>query len=279
MHRKLRLGKLVWTVIVAALVLVWLYPVVLSVFTSLKTTEQIANSPFSLPHAATLKAYVTAWQVLGFQSLLLNSVIYGVGGSLLALVLGILPAFAFTRFRIPAGTIIFIMILTTLMLPQQTVIIPLYNLLHKLGLLNTRIGLILVHGVYGMAFQLLILSGFVSTIPKELEMAARVDGCSDIGILRWIVLPLAIPAAAVAITLNFIDIWKEFFFALVFLSDQWVMPVTLGILTMSPLGTTYFTSINLPAATVIMSQIPIIILFIFAYRWISSGIFVGSVKG
>ena len=279
MRRKVSPVKLIWTIIVAALVLVWLYPVILSVLTSLKTTEQIAHNPFSLPYPPTWKAFVDAWQVLGFQSLLLNSAIYGVGGSLLALVLGILPAFAFTRFRIPGGMIIFVMILTTLMLPQQTVIIPLYNLLHKFGLLNTRLGLIIVHGVYGMAFQLLILSGFVSSIPKELEMAARVDGCSDIGILRWIIVPLTIPAAAVAITLNFIDIWKEFFFALVFLSDQSVMPVTLGILTMSPLGTTYFTSINLPAATVIMSQIPIIVLFIFAYRWISSGIFVGSVKG
>ncbi len=279
MHRKLRPEKIIWTIIVAALVLIWLYPVVLSIFTSLKTTEQIARNPFSLPDPVTFSAYIESWKVLGFQSLLLNSAIYGIGGSLLALVLGILPAFAFTRFRIPGGTILFVMILTTLMLPQQTVIIPLYNLLLKLGLLNTRIGLIIVHGVYGMAFQLLILSGFVSTIPKEIEMAARADGCSDTGILRWIVIPLTVPAAAVAVTLNFMDIWKEFFFALVFLSDQSVMPVTLGILTMSPLGTTYFKSINLPAATVVLSQIPIIVLFVFAYRWISSGIFVGSVKG
>jgi len=279
MRRKRRPGKIIWTAVVAVLVLVWLYPLVLSIFTSLKTTEQIALNPFSVPHPLTFQAYVESWKILGFPSLLLNSAIYGIGGSFLALVLGILPAFAFTRFRIPGGTILFVTILTTLMLPQQTVIIPLYDLLLKLRLLNTRFGLIIIHGVYGMAFQLLILSGFVSTIPREIEMAARADGCSDIAILRWIILPLSIPAAAVAVTLNFIDIWKEFFFALVFLSDQSVMPVTLGILTMSPLGTTYFKAINLPAATVLLSQIPIVVLFIFAYRWIGSGIFVGSVKG
>lgn len=270
-------AKLLWTIVVAILVAVWLYPLVLSVFTSLKTTAQIARSPFAFPNPVDWSVYREAWKVVGFPSLLMNSAIYAFFGSLLALALGILPAFAFTRFRVPGGMVMFVLILTTLMLPQQTVIIPLYNLMVKIGLLNTRIGLIIIHGVYGMAFEMLILAGFVSTIPKEVELAARVDGCSDFGVLRWIIIPLAIPAAAVGFTINFIDIWKEFFFALMFINSQSQFPVTLGILIVR--YNRYFSATNLPAATVIISQLPVIILFIFAYRWISSGIFVGSVKG
>lgn len=270
-------SKVLLTSVMAIIVTIWIYPIFLSIITSLKSDTDIAKNPFSVLFAPTLQAYITAWRVLGFKQLLLNSILYSICGSLLAVLLGIVPAYCFTRIKIPGRTIIFEILLTTLMLPQQTVVIPLYNFLTTIGLLNTKVGLIIVHGVYGMAFELLLLAGFVGSIPHEIEMAARVDGCSDFGVIRRIIIPLAIPAAAVGFVLNCIDIWKEFFFALVFLSDESVMPITTGILKMTT--SEYFTSANLPAATVVLSQLPIVILFILAYRWITSGIYVGAVKG
>ena len=110
--------------------------------------------------------------------------------------------------------------LTGLMLPQQTVLIPLYDMLRWLHLLDTQIGLIIVHGVYGMPAQILILRGFMTAIPREIEKAAQIEGATDFQIFTKVILPLSLPGIVVGYTLNFIAIWKEFVFALVFLNSE-----------------------------------------------------------
>jgi len=169
------------------------------------------------------------------------------------------------------------LLLTGLMLPQQTVLIPLYDILRWLHLFDTRVGLIIVHGVYGMPSQILILRGFMTTIPRDIEKAAQIEGATDFQIFTKVILPLAVPGIVVGYTLNFIAIWKEFVFALVFLNSESIFPVTVGMLKLN--SDRYISAFNLPSAGLVISQIPIAILFIFAYRWISSGNFVGSVKG
>jgi raffinose/stachyose/melibiose transport system permease protein len=163
------------------------------------------------------------------------------------------------------------------MLPQQTVLIPLYDMLRWLHLLDTRIGLIVVHGVYGMPSQIVILRGFMTTIPREIEKAAEIEGATDFQIFYKVILPLSLPGIIVGYTLNFIAIWKEFVFALVFLNSEANFPVTVGMLKLN--SDRYISAFNLPSAGLVISQIPIAILFILAYRRISSGNFIGSVKG
>jgi ABC-type glycerol-3-phosphate transport system permease component len=275
--QRVRLDKLIYTTLISLLLVVWLFPVALSVLTSIKTDAEMIMGPFALPHSLYLGAYIQAWNLLHLGRLLWNTVIYAIGGSLLANIFAAIPAFALGRFRIPGGKFIFILLLTGIMLPQQTVVIPLADILNKIHLSDSILGLILVHGVYGMPSQLLILRGFIENIPRELESAARVDGASDFGIFRYIILPLLVPAFAVTFTLNFMGIWKEFFFALIFLHDDALFPITVGVLKIT--YAEYFTSWNLPAATLIIAQLPMIILFIFSYRWITKGIFAGAIKG
>ena len=272
-----RSSAFVWTVIAAALALAWNYPPLLTLITSLKSEAEILASPFALPSAPTLEPYFAAWDALSYGTLFWNSLLYAAAGSALAVALAIVPAVAFTWYPIPGRALLFVILLTTIMLPQQAVIIPLFTLLRILHLLDTRLGLIIVHAAYGMPFLLLILTGFVGSIPRELESAARIDGCSDFAIVRYVVLPLAGPAIAVGFTLNFIEVWKEYFFALVLLSSGDILPVNVGILAVT--SDLYFTSMNVPSAAVILAQLPIIILFVFAYRWITQGLYVGSVKG
>lgn len=243
---------------------------------SFKTDKEALTRPLSLPQVWSVSAYRQAWRDLGYRDLIWNSVLYSVTGTLLAILLAMVPAFALSRFQVKARTFIFILLLTPIMLPQQTVIIPLFNLLRSVGLVDSRLGLVLIHAAFGMPLELLILTGFISTIPKELEYAAQMDGCTDAAVLRYIVIPLSLPAIAVGFTLNMIDIWKEYFFSLIFLSTEKLMPVTLGIIRVT--NDRYFRTINLPAAAVIIAQVPIILLFIFAYRWITQGIYMGSVK-
>ena len=110
------------------------------------------------------------------------------------------------------------------MLPQQTVLIPLYATLRTLHLLDTKIGLIIVHGVYGMPAQILILRGFMTAIPSEIEKAARIEGATDFEVFWKVILPLSVPGIIVGYSLNFIAIWKEFVFGLVFLNHEAEFP-------------------------------------------------------
>ena len=269
--------KLFATLLAIVLAGVWLGPLALMVITSIKPNKEFLNGPFALPIAPNFDAYKKVWEGLNFGVLMQNSVLYATTGSALAVLLALVPAFALSRFEIPGKKYVFALLLTGLILPQQTVLIPLYSTLRLLNLLDTRIGLIIVHGVYGMPAQILILRGFMTTIPREIEKAAQIEGATDFQIFTKIILPLSIPGIVVGYTLNFIAIWKEFVFALVFLNSESILPVTVGMLKLN--SDRYIAAFNLPSAGLVISQIPIVILFILTYRGISSGNFVGSVKG
>ncbi len=165
-------GKLIGLMLLAALVFVWLGPIILVVMTSIKSNDAFLAGPFALPTEPTFAPYVTVWNALGFGRLLANSFLYATAGSALAVILALVPSFALSRFDVPGKRLVFGVILTGLMLPQQTVLIPLYDTLRALNLLDTRIGLIVVHAAYGMPAQILILRGFMTTIPREIEKAA-----------------------------------------------------------------------------------------------------------
>ena len=278
-HRKLMsfAAKLIGFTLLAALIFIWLGPIILVVITSIKANEAFLAGPFALPTDPTLAPYVTVWRALKFGPLMANSFLYATAGSALAVLLALVPAFGLSRLNVPGKALIFGVILTGLMLPQQTVLIPLYDILRTLHLLDTKIGLILVHAAYGMPAQILILRGFMSTIPREIEKAAYLEGASDFQVLRKVILPLSLPGILVGFTLNFIAIWKEFVFGLVFLNSEANFPVTVGMLKLN--SDRYMAVFNLPAAGLVIAQIPIVILFLLSYRKISGGSFTGAVKG
>lgn len=257
--------------------LMWMGPILLILITSIKSNEEFLASPFALPRAPTFAAYRTVWDALGFDGLLTNSILYATVGSAMAVMLALVPAYALSRKNIPGQKIIFGMLLLGLMIPQQTVLIPLYNTLRAIDLLDTKIGLLIVHAAYGMPSQVLILRGFMTGIPKELDRAAYLEGATDFQIFRKIILPLALPGIVVGYTLNFIAIWKEFVFGLVFLNSEENFPVTVGMLKLN--SDRFMSVFNMPAAGLVISQIPIVILFILTYRLLSSGQFAGAVKG
>lgn len=258
-------------------ILLWMGPIILVVMTSIKANEDFLAGPFGLPWHPTLAPYRTVWEALGFGTLMLNSLLYATIGSALAVLLALVPAYTLSRKQIPGQKIIFAMLLTGLMIPQQTVLIPLYDTLRSLNLLDTKLGLIIVHAAYGMPSQVLILRGFMTGIPRELDRAAFLEGASDFTIFRKVILPLSLPGIVVGYTLNFIAIWKEFVFGLVFLNSEGNFPVTVGMLKLN--SDRYMSVFNMPAAGLVIAQIPIVVLFILTYRLLSSGQFAGAVKG
>jgi ABC-type glycerol-3-phosphate transport system permease component len=278
-RRRLRVHtrKSAWTFATALVAIVFCYPFFLTLITSVKPENEIIDDPFALPHAISLEAYRTAWTALDFGTLLENSLLYAGLGALIATALAIVPAYAFSRLHLVGRRTLFLLLLTTLMLPQQTVLIPLYGLLNDTSTLDTRAGLIAIHAAYGFPLQLLILAGFLSSMPRDIEDAAHIDGCGDVNMLRYVVIPLSLPAMAVGFLLNFVGIWKEFIFALTFLSANKVLPITTGLLKFT--NAQYFSSFAVPAAAVVLAQIPMLIVFLVANRWMTQGIYAGSVKG
>src|SRR6202167_6382963 len=145
--RALRVApKVSATLIMLALAAVWLGPIILIVMTSLKSNQAFLAGPFALPTSPTFAPYASVWKSMNFGSLLGNSLLYATTGSALAVLLALVPAFGLSRFEIPGKKYVFALLLTGLILPQQTVLIPLYAVLRSLHLLDTRIGLIIVHG-------------------------------------------------------------------------------------------------------------------------------------
>jgi ABC-type glycerol-3-phosphate transport system permease component len=270
-------GKLTGLTLLAVLTFVWLGPILLILITSIKTNDDFLAGPFGLPLSPTIQPYITVWNAMNFGPLMANSLLYASAGSALAVILALVPAFALSRLEVPGKKLIFGVILTGLMLPQQTVLIPLYDTLRSLHLLDTRIGLIVVHAAYGMPSQILLLRGFMTTIPREIEKAAYLEGASDIQVFSKIILPLSVPGILIGFTLNFIAIWKEFVFGLVLLNSESNFPVTVGMLKLN--SDRYMAVFNLPAAGLVISQIPIVILFLLTYRKLSGGNFTGAVKG
>ncbi|KWV34162.1 carbohydrate ABC transporter permease [Micromonospora rifamycinica] len=265
------------SVAAAVAVLLWLYPFWLSLQTSLKSDAEIRESPFSPAVPPTLDAYVRAWTTLDMPTLLGNSLVLAVGGALINVVVTFPIAFFIARRLIPFADALFVFLLVGLMVPQQMVVLPLYRIAESLGLTGSLAGLVLIHGVYGIPFSLLIFRGFFAGIPRALDDSARLDGCSDSGVLLRILAPLSGPALATVFVLQFINIWNEFLFAVVLLnnSDSW--PVTVGVLPVQL--SQYFVSWNLPAAALLIAQLPTLVLYVVAQRWVVRGMTAGAMSG
>ena len=167
------------------------------------------------------------------------------------------------------------LLLTTQMLPQETALIPLYNALTSMGLLNTKLGLISSTGPGACRCRFCFLTGFLANQPRELEDAARIDGANERQILRHVVFRSS-PGDGGGFSAQFRRDLEGVDFAITFLNSEAVYPITVGILKLS--NSRYFTSFTLPAAAVAISQIPLILLFLLTHRWLARGIYAGAVK-
>jgi ABC-type glycerol-3-phosphate transport system permease component len=223
-----------------------------------------------------LDAYIHAWTALDMPHLLKNSLLLASGGVLVSLVIAFPISFLVARRRILFANGLFIFFLVGLMVPQQMVILPLYRIADSLRLSGTLLGLIAVHGVYGIPFAMLILRSYFANIPESLDEAARIDGCGDFGVLLRIVAPLSIPGLSTVAALQFMNIWNEFLFSVVLLTDSNDWPVTVGVLPV--MLSQYFVSWNLPAATLVIAQLPTILIFVLGQRWVVKGITAGAVR-
>lgn len=254
-----------------------LFPAIWILLTSLKTEPELTRTPITYwPAAATIANYVHAFHDQPLLRYLLNSLIVASASTAFTLFVSILAAYALARLEIPFRNLAFSAIIAVSTFPLVTLLVPLFETLRALGLLNTYVALVLPYTVLSLPVCTLVLVSFFETIPADLENSAMVDGCTRVGSLFRILLPLSAPGVATAGILAFVNSWDEFLLALSFNSNPAYRTLPVGI-------TLYQGEFAFPwpeiSAALVVGIVPVTALIIVFQQRILSGLTAGGVKG
>lgn len=256
--------------------LVFLYPVALMVLTAFKTTPEIFRNPFGLPAEFTLKGFRAVWERANFGNYLRNSVLI-TGASALLLVATAAPAaHALARYSFRLRGALFIFFLAGIMIPIRLGILPLYLLMRDLGLIDTPFALILTYAASGMPMAVFLLSVFFRNLPRELEDAARIDGCTEWQTFYRVMLPLVRPGLATVIIINVVPWWNDFFFPLLFLTSNTWKTIPLG---MQIFFGQHLIDWSLVFSGMVLASLPLLIVYLIMSRQFIEGLTAGAVKG
>jgi len=253
-----------------------IFPIVWMFSSALKTQETVFTDMSLIPSNPQFGNFVEAWTKGKFDIYFLNSVFYTVFCVIVVLLISSLAAYAFARLEFPGKNFFYYIFLATLLIPVPGAIVALYVLLNQMGLIDNRLGYMLPQINSQLALGIFILKPFFERIPKDLEDAARIDGCGKLGIWWHVALPLAKPALAVVALFTALAVWNEFIFAQLVLQSQSKMPIQLGLVRFWGGVITEYPLLN---AGMAISIIPIIIAYIFLQRHIIAGVTAGAVKG
>jgi raffinose/stachyose/melibiose transport system permease protein len=252
-----------------------LYPILVMVFSAFKTTAEIFDRPFALPDFGYVDNFARILDEANFLAYLGNSVIVTGVSVALILVLGTMAAYGIARYRFALATPIFLLFLAGLMLPLKLAIIPLFIQMNGLGLIDTRASLILIYVASGLPSTVFIMTGFLRTLPGELEDAARIDGASEPRIMWSIMLPLCKPPLVIAGIHNAVPVWNDFFFPLIFIQSDARKTLPQGLTTfMGEYGTDW----GMLFAGLTLAALPITLLYILLSRQFIAGMTQGAVK-
>jgi multiple sugar transport system permease protein len=268
------LFKWVTVTVLALIALAIVFPFIWMVFTSFKPETQIAQYPPRLfPETWTLENYVNVWSRIPFARLLLNSIILAGGVTAISLLLDAMAAYALSRLDFPGRDAIFIIILIALMLPFQVMFIPLFVIVHDLGMLDSYSGLIVPRATN--AFGIFMLRQFFMTLPRELDEAARIDGTSEWGIFWKIILPLSGPALATLAIFHFMYNWNDFLWPLLITSSTEMRTLPAGLALF--VGQ-HVVEYGVVMAGAVLTLLPLLVAFLFAQRYFIQGIAMSGIK-
>ncbi len=272
-----RLNRLLTYAVLLAWSTFTIFAIVWISMASLKTNKEIFREPFKLPAEPQWGNYVTAWNTVRLGDYFINSVII-VGASLLLLMAVSAPAaYILSRFKFRGGGTIMTIFTAGMGIPYPLLFIPLFAILTAIRLINTIPGLVLVYVSLSIPFTVYLLTGFFASLPRELEEAGVIDGCSNWQVFRHIMLPLAAPGIITATIFNGIGLWNEYQLALVFVNNPDNRTLSLGLYAIK--NAMQYTG-DWPGlfAGVVIIMVPTILLYIFLSEKMISGITMGAVK-
>ncbi len=265
--------------ILLAVGLLMLFPVVMSFLSSIKPpTEASAAPPTYLPHSLSLANYVKVFSYqAGLATYVFNSLAVAALTILFCLVLAIPAGYGLARLYVPGRELLFLVLLLPLMIPYQALLTPLYLAFSKMGLANTYVGLAIVHTILQLPFSVYLLRQNFEAVPRDLEEAAKMDGCGDLAILWSVFLPAVRPGIVTVVLFAFIASWNEFIAALIFMNREtmFTVPIMLVGVRLGHYGAIDWGALE---AGVVISVIPCFAIYALLQRYYVSGLLSGAVK-
>lgn len=255
-----------------------LFPLIWLVYNSVKTNNDFLANPFGLPQLSKLqlKNYYDAWVTMGIQRFTINSLIISSVSVIFSLIISSMAAYAIERMIWHSSQKVLNYFLSGIMVPIQIILIPLFINFKKLNLLDSRIGLLIPTVAFALPTSIFILTGFYKTIPRELEEAALIDGCSVYKIFYKIILPLTMPAFVTIAVFNFLGAWNDLLIPLVLIQTPELMTLPVGLLNFRGM---YGAELTKMFAAVVISAIPSIIIYLVLQDKLLKGMIAGAVKG
>lgn len=253
-----------------------LFPLAWMVSSSLKTQEGVFRDMSLIPKVCHFENYILAWEKGGFGRYALNSILYTAAVVIGIIIVASLAAYAFSRLRFRGRNLIFFIFMAAMMIPIPGSFVPLYVLLNKLHLRNTALGYILCMVNVGLSTSIFLLKTFFDKLPRELEDAARIDGCSKLGIWWHVALPLAKPVLAVVVVFNALNVWNEYVLALVIFDNKNLMPLQRALMLFQG---EFLTNYPLLMAGLTITALPIIIVYLVMQKYIVKGVTSGAIFG
>jgi len=272
-----RFGRLVTYLVLGLWSLFTIFSISWIMLASLKSTREIFREPFKLPAEFLWENYINAWNSVRLGDYIINSIIVVTVSLIVLMAVSAPAAYALSRFKFRGASIITMVYIAGMGIPYPLLFIPLFGILTVLRLINTLPGLMLVYVSLSIPFTVFLLTGFFATLPKELEEAALIDGCSNWQTFWHVMLPLASPGVLTAAIFNGIGLWNEYQLALVFINNPDNRTLSLGLYSMQ--NAMQYTG-DWPGlfAGVVIVMIPTIFLYVILSEKMISGITMGAVK-
>jgi len=269
------LGSFIRQALVISATLLSLFPVYFMIVSAFKNRFEYIEDKWGFPKSFNLVNFSTAFAGEKFFIRFANSTILTVGSVLISLFVACLAAYAFARLEFRGKRTLFNIILSLMVVPPVVMIVPLFVSMVRWKLVNTYHGTILIYTGLLLPFSIYLMTNFFRTIPREIIEAARIDGCSSLGIFWSIMMPLSAPALITLIVVNALWVWNELLIALVFMQKDELKTLMVGI---AALRSRNYVDIPATMAGLLIATIPIVIVYMFGQRYFIRGLTGGAVK-
>ena len=276
MKKKISIYHIVCAVILLIMVIICIYPIVWMFFGSMKDKAEFYANIWGLPKQIHLDNYIAAWKNADLGRRFINSLIVTLGSMCIMIPVTSCAAYAVARLNFKGKNLIYMYLLLGIMIPAGVLGIPTFTVAMKMGLLNSHFGLMLIYAAQNIAMGMFIMRGFFISLPRELEEAAMIDGCSRFGCFVRIIVPLARAGVATQVIFNGLTIWNDYFMANIMITKDELRTLPLSIANFVGKHSTNYPELF---AMLTMATIPVIIVFVLSQKSFIEGVAAGAVKG
>lgn len=252
------------------------YPIYLVVINSIKPYDKIFGSPLSFPKTLNFQSYIDTWTIIQYPRYLINSIIVTVITSSIIIFISAMSAYKLERTKTRLSSAIFLLFLSSILIPFQVLMVPLVRLAKDLQMKDSLLGLAVITASLGLTFAIFLYHGFIKGIPKALDEAAKIEGCGEFRIYISIILPLLSPVTITILILDSISTWNDFLLPLLLLNKDNVK--TLPLLAYSFISR-YGGDWDKQLAAIVLCMVPMVIFYMALQKYIVQGIAEGAVKG